>query len=160
MGNWLGAFAASTTGHRTGSIVFVCDASVCCVCLGWTMKAGRWGLGEGQESQDADSDSKSARPFTESGAGQLDADLAALQAFFAEKSPKSLRRVFARVSQCTTLLSVHRVDEVPDMNLTLLKGPPEIRRLLMLRRDLLPISVENVVKFLSEWKGDGETTRT
>lgn len=39
------------------------------------------------------------RPFTETGAGQLDVDLTALQHFFGGHTTKSLRRVFARLNQ-------------------------------------------------------------
>ena len=56
------------------------------------------------------------QPFTETGAGQLDVDLEALKHFFGEHSNKSLRRIFSRLSQIVSLLTVHGVDEVPDLD--------------------------------------------
>jgi hypothetical protein len=62
---------------------------------------------EPPKEESLEEESKS-RPFTETGAGQLDADLSAIVAFFAELSPKPLRRVFARLTQLIALLSVAR----------------------------------------------------
>lgn len=50
--------------------------------------------------------------------------------------------------QIVALLSVHRVDEVPDLDCDLI-SVPETRRILMLRRDLGELSIQRIV----EWMG-------
>ena len=55
-------------------------------------------------SCDQEGEDEMARPFTETGAGQLDVDLEALKHFFGEHSNKSLRRVFSRLSQVRVCL--------------------------------------------------------
>ena len=55
--------------------------------------------GEGQQDAEKKKGPERLRPFTETGAGQLDVDLTALQHFFGGHTTKSLRRAFVRLNQ-------------------------------------------------------------
>ena len=74
-------------------------------------------------------------------------DLEALKHFFGSHSGRSLRRCFGRLNQIVALLSVHRVDEVPDVACELL-SPPEMQRLLMMRRDLGELSIQRIMEYV------------
>ena len=101
----------------------------------------------GKPPEAKEADEELARPFTETGAGQLDVDLEALKHFFGSHSGRSLRRCFGRLNQIVALLSVHRVDEVPDVACELL-SPPEMQRLLMMRRDLGELSIQRIMEYV------------
>lgn len=54
-------------------------------------------------------------------------------------------------SQIVNLLSVHRVDEVPDLNCSALTID-EMERILMLRKDLGELSIQRIVEYLQQQK--------
>ena len=95
-----GEKAKAAVGWATG---MVCSASETLGDLSFvSLQAGKFIRGDDMFSSSAEDKAPKEeliRPFTETGAGQLDVDLTALQHFFGEHSSKSLRRVFARLNQ-------------------------------------------------------------
>jgi hypothetical protein len=66
-----------------------------------------------------------------------------------------LRMVRCGAVQIIALLSVHAVDEVPDLSSDLI-SVPETRRILMLRRDLGELSIQRIVEWMGQQAAEAE----